>query len=120
MIRAVLRSVIHNATVTHADPSWPVSLRIDPIVLRAAAIVPAESIEIVAVASGHRFRTYAEPAEEGSGIVRVHVGGEIPIRNGSVISILCFGFPHEGQTLDHRARVVTLDANNHPVAIGEL
>ena len=36
MIRRFVRSVIHNATVTHADGPWPVSIRIDPVLLRSA------------------------------------------------------------------------------------
>jgi aspartate 1-decarboxylase len=119
MIRAVLRSVIHNATVTHADASWPVSLRVDAVILSAASIVPREAVEVVDLASGYRFRTWAEPAEEGSGTVRVHAGSDTPIRPGNVISILCFGFPYEGQTLDHRARVVTLDQANRVTAVAE-
>ena len=120
MIRAVLRSVIHNATVTHVDQSWPVSLRIDPVILRAAGIIPLESVEVVDVGTGRRFHTWAEAADESSGVVRVHSGAHSPIAAGAIISVLCFGFPHEGQTLDHRARAVTLDANNRPLSVGEI
>ena len=120
MIRAVLRSVIHNATVTHAHPSWPVSILVDAVILRAASIVPLEAVEVVDTTTGYRFSTWAEPAEEGSAMVRVHAPANAPIRSGSVVSILCFAFPHDGQTLDHRAREVTLDAGNQVVSIGEI
>lgn len=120
MIRAVLRSVIHNATVTHSDPSWPVSLRIDPVILRAAGIIPLELVQLVDVTTGHRYQTWAEAAAENSGIVQVHSPSQAPIAAGAIVTVLAFGFPHEGQTLDHRARSVTLDAQNRPVAVGEI
>ncbi|HEV2719002.1 MAG TPA: aspartate 1-decarboxylase, partial [Thermoanaerobaculia bacterium] len=105
MMRALLRSVIRNATVTHADSA---SLRIDPLLLRAAEILPLERVDLVNVATGAHFTTFAEPGEEGSGEVRVHG----PARAGDVVSILCWGFLHDGQTLGHRAKVVTVDGKN--------
>jgi len=31
---------------------------------------------------------------------------------GDVITIVCYGMLHEGQTLDHKARVIRLDPQN--------
>jgi len=110
MMRALLRSVIRNATVTHADSA---SLRIDPILMRAAELLPLEQVEIVNVATGAHFTTFVEPGQEGSGELRVH--GQA--RAGDVVSILSWGFLHEGQTLAHAAKVVTVDAHNHVVSL---
>jgi aspartate 1-decarboxylase len=118
-MRTLLRAVIHNACVTHADSVTPVSLRIDAYLLRAAELLPYEQVEIVNVATGERFRTFVEGAAEGSGEVRLHAGSRSPIRRGDTISILAFGTMHDGQTLDHRARVVTLDAQNHIIEATE-
>lgn len=119
MIRAFLRSAIHNATVTRAEATWPVALRVDPVLIRAAEILPLESVEVVNVASGERFRTWIEAGEESSGEVRVHAGERSPFRTGDVISILCFGFPHDGQAIHHTARLVTLGEGNTIIAIAE-
>jgi len=119
VIRSFVRCVIHNAVVTHSDASWPASLRVDPVMLRAAEILPLEEVEVINLATGDRFRTWAEPAEEGSGDVRVHGGLKHPVRTGDTISIIVYGLLHDGQTLAHRARVVTLNAKNEVVAIVE-
>ncbi len=112
MMRSLLRSIIQNATVTHADS---VSLRLDPLLLRAAELLPLEQVEVVNVATGERFTTFVESAAEGSGEVRVHGHARV----GDAISILCWGFLHDGQTLAHRAKVVTVDGKNKVVSLLE-
>ena len=112
MMRALLRSIVQNATVTHADS---VGLRLDPLLLRAAELLPLEQFEVVNVATGARFTTFVEAGEEGSGEVRVHSHARV----GDVIAILCWGFLHDGQTLAHRAKVVTVDGENRVVSLLE-
>jgi len=111
MIRTFLRSAIHNATVTHANEL--VSLRMDPVLMRAAELLTGEQVEIVNVATGERFSAYAEPGAAGE--VRVHAG-----HTGDVVSILCYATLHDGQTLTHRTKVITLDAANRIVSLGEM
>ena len=119
MIRPFLRAVLHNLTVTQADAAWPVSIRIDPLLLRAAEILPLEQVQVVNVATGDRFTTFAEPAAEGSGEVRVHSGMRHPVRAGDTISVVSFGDLHDGQTLTHAAKIVTVDARNGLVSLTE-
>jgi aspartate 1-decarboxylase len=117
MMRRFLRSSIHNATVTRADTGFPVSLRLDPLVMTAANLLPREEIEIVVVTTGDRFTTFVEPGESGE--VRVHAATEHHVRTGEVISILSWGLLHDGQTLGHSAKLVTLDASNRVVSLVE-
>lgn len=112
MMRALLRSIIRNATVTHADSA---SLRLDPLLMRAAELLPLERVDLVNVATGAHFTTFVEAGEEGSGEVRIHGAARV----GDVVSILCWGFLHDGQTLAHRAKVVTVDERNKVVSLLE-
>ena len=116
MIRRFVRGVIHNATVTEVESGWPVALRIDPILMRAIDVLPNEQVEIVNTETGVQFATWVEPAPEGGGEVRLHGGGA---RKGDVVSIVSHGMLHDGQTLGHRAKVVTLDADNRILALIE-
>lgn len=120
MIRSLLRAVIHNATVTGVEATWPASLRIDPVLLRAAEILPLEEVEIVNLATGERFRSFAQPAEEGRGDVILCSAMRHPVRAGDIVSILSFGWLHDGQTIAHAARSVTVDASNRPTAVEEM
>ena len=119
MIRSFVRSLVHNATVTKSDAGWPASLRVDAVLLRAAEIRVLEQVEVINLATGDRFHTWAEEAAEGSGEVRVHGGLKHPVRAGDTITIIAYGLLHDGQTIGHRARVVTLDAKNGVVSITE-
>ena len=111
MMRRLVRAAIRNATVTRCEG---LALRIDPVILRAADILPLEEVELVHHLSGERVTTFAETAEEGSGDVIVPRA-----RSGDAISILSWGLLHDGQTLAHRAKLVTLDASNRIVALVE-
>lgn len=110
MMRALLRSVIRNATVTHADAA---SLRLDPLLMHAAELLPLERVEIVNVTTGAHFTTFVEAGEEGSGEVRVHGAARV----GDVIAVLSWGYLHEGQTLAHAAKIVTVDEKNRVVSL---
>ncbi|MFL6245393.1 MAG: aspartate 1-decarboxylase [Thermoanaerobaculia bacterium] len=111
MMRRLIRAAIRNATVTRGEGQ---SLRIDPVILRAADILPLEEVEVVYHATGNRALAFAENGEEGSGeIVVPHA------RAGDAVSILSWGLLHDGQTLAHRAKLVTLDASNRIVALTE-
>ena len=109
MIRSLVRSVIHDA---HVTSSGGASLRVDAFILRTAEILPFEAVTIVNIATGAEVRTWIEPAAEGSGEVSVPSGA----RKGDIISIVCYAQLHEGQTLDHKPRVVRLDASNRVIA----
>lgn len=109
MMRRLVRAAIQNATVTHGNA---LTLRIDPLILRAANILPLEEVEIVNHATGERVTTFAEEA----------AGGEVHaprMRAGDVISIVSWGVLHDGQTLNHTAKIVTVDGKNEVRAIDE-
>lgn len=109
MMRRLIRAAIRNATVTRGEGQ---SLRIDPVILRAANILPLEEVEVVHHATGERTIAFAENGADGE-IVVPHA------RSGDAVSILSWGLLHDGQTLAHRAKLVTLDASNRIVALTE-
>ena len=115
MIRRFVRAAIHNATVTEADAAPPACVRLDPILMRAAEVLPLEEVEVVNLATGRRFVTWVEEGSEGE--VRVHAGTEHHVRRGDVVSIISHGLLHDGQTLNHKAKVITVDGKNRIVSL---
>lgn len=112
MMRRLVRAAVQSATVTSGEG---LTLKLDPLILRAANILPLEEVEIVHHATGERIVTFAEAAEEGSGTVIAP-----RLRTGDTISILAWGLMHDGQTLNHTAKVVTVDGKNVVLAIREV
>ena len=109
MMRRLVRAAIQNATVTRSEG---LTLKIDPVLLRAANILPLEEVEIVHHATAQRFVTFAEEGAAGEVCVP-------RVRAGDVISIVSWGVMHDGQTLGHKAKVVTLDGSNAVIALVE-
>jgi aspartate 1-decarboxylase len=109
MMRRLVRAAIQNATVTSGEG---LTLRIDPIILRAANILPLEEVELVDHETGERLTTFAEIGADGEVVAP-------RVRAGDVISIVAWGVLHDGQTLNHRATIVTLDPDNHVIAVTE-
>lgn len=110
MMRRLLRAVIRNVTVTSGEGA---SLRVDPVVLRAADILPLEEVEIVNHSRPARYTTFVEVGGSGQCIVP-------QTRTGDVVSILSWGLMHDGQTLNHTARLVTVDDRHAVVAVEEV
>jgi len=109
MMRRLVRAAIQNATVTRSEG---LTLRIDPVLLRAANILPLEEVEIVHHATGERFTTFAEAGASGEVCAP-------RMRAGDTISIVSWGTMHDGQTLAHTATIVTLGAGNEVLAIAQ-
>jgi aspartate 1-decarboxylase len=109
MMRRLVRAAIQNATVTRGEG---LTLRIDPVILRAANILPLEEVELVNHATNEHFTTFAELGADGEVTAP-------RVRAGDTISILSWGLMHDGQTLAHRATLVTLDGANRVVAVEE-
>ncbi len=53
-MRTLLHAVIQNAVVTGAATLWPVALRVDAFVLRAAEVLPFEEVDVINIATGER------------------------------------------------------------------
>jgi aspartate 1-decarboxylase len=110
MMRRLVRAAVRNATVTGGEGQ---TLRIDPVILRAANLLPLEEVEIVNHATGERSVTFAEIGESGAVVAP-------RMRTGDLVSIVAWGIMHDGQTLAHKATIVTLDGLNRVVAVGEV
>ncbi|MGP5733883.1 aspartate 1-decarboxylase, partial [Candidatus Corynebacterium faecigallinarum] len=72
MIRTMMKSKIHRATVTQADLHYVGSCTIDADLMEAADILEGEQIDIVDVDNGARLTTYAITGERGSGMISIN------------------------------------------------
>ncbi|OGF64521.1 MAG: aspartate 1-decarboxylase [Candidatus Fischerbacteria bacterium RBG_13_37_8] len=65
MFIEMLKSKLHNATVTDTKLEYSGSLSIDRHVMQEANIYAYEKIDVYNINNGQRFTTYAIPAEKG-------------------------------------------------------
>ena len=69
MLRTMLKSKIHRATVTEANLYYEGSITIDADLIRAADILEYEKVEVLNLNNGGRIETYVIKGEPGSGVV---------------------------------------------------
>ena len=72
MLRTLLKSKIHRATVTDANLHYEGSVTIDRELMLAAGLVEFEQVQIYDVANGNRLTTYVMKGEAGSGTICIN------------------------------------------------
>ena len=89
-MREVLRSKIHRAYVTGADPDYIGSIIIDRSLMEKVDLWDFEKVLICDVTNGNRWETYVLPGEADSGIVSVQGAGAKLCQKGDCLIILSF------------------------------
>ena len=72
MQRTLLSEKINNSTLTAANINYVGSISIDEVLLAKAGIFPYEQVQVVNIANGERFITYAISAPANSGSIELN------------------------------------------------
>ena len=72
MLRKMMLSKIHRATVTRCDVDYVGSITIDADLLVAAGMRPNESVWVLDIDNAQRFETYIIRGAPGSGVIEVN------------------------------------------------
>jgi aspartate 1-decarboxylase len=110
MHRVLMKSKIHRATVTRADPEYEGSCGIDPALMHAADILPGEQVHVVNVSNGSRAVTYAiegSPGELSLNGAMALVGGA-----GDIVILITYAHVAQEEVASFRPSVVHVDADN--------
>ena len=89
-MRTLLKSKIHRAFVTDANPDYVGSILIDEELMERTDIWNFEKVLICDVSNGNRFDTYAIPGERGSGVVAVQGAAARLVKTGDCLIIMAF------------------------------
>ena len=89
-MRWVMRSKIHNATVTEANLAYVGSITIDSDLLDAVGLWPGEKVLVVSNTTGARLETYTIAGEAGSGDICVNGAAAHQIGQGEEVIIMGF------------------------------
>ena len=89
-MRWVLRSKIHQATVTEADLKYVGSITIDEDLMDKVGLLPGERVLVVSNTSGARLETYTIPGPRGAGDICMNGAAAHLIKKGDEIIIMGF------------------------------
>ena len=112
MLRKILTSKIHRATVTEADLNYIGSITIDRDLLDAAGLAEWECVLVANLANGTRHETYTIAGERGSGTICINGAAARLVDVGDQVIIMAFGLLDEAERQDHRPRIVLVDDQN--------
>ena len=118
MLRTMLKSKIHRATVTQADLHYVGSVTLDPVLMEAADLLPGEQVTIVDVTNGARLETYVIEGERDSGVVGINGAAAQLVHPGDLVIMMAYGLMDDAEAAAHRPRVVFVDADNKVVERG--
>ena len=89
-MRNVLRSKIHRAYITDANPDYIGSVIIDRELMEKIDLWEYEKVMICDVTNGNRWETYVLPGDRGSGTVSVQGAGAKLCQIDDCVIILSF------------------------------
>ncbi len=115
MLREMLKSKIHRATVTRVDLNYEGSIGVDQCVMDAAGMVPYESVHVWNISNGQRFQTYVVPAPADSGEICLRGAAARLGQPGDMVIIATFCWLEEDALRPHLPRIVAVDGNNRIV-----
>lgn len=90
MLRELLQSKIHKATVTEADLNYVGSITIDQALLDRIDLWPGQKVIVVSNTSGNRLETYVIAGERDSGMICVNGAAAHLIKKGDEIIIFSY------------------------------
>lgn len=112
MQRSLLSAKIHNCTLTDANINYMGSISIDQTLLDAAGILPYEQVQVVNVANGERFITYAITAPANSGAIELNGAAARLGVKGDRLIIMTYAQFSEEELKNYYPTVVMVDENN--------
>jgi len=107
-MRTVLKSKIHRATVTDANPDYVGSIVIDRDLMDKVDIWEHEQVLVCDITNGNRYETYAIAGDAGSGVVSVQGAAAHLCQKGDCIIIMAF----EGTDRPANPKSILVDERN--------
>jgi len=122
MLRTMMKSKIHRATVTDANLNYMGSLTLDRDLMEAADLLPNERVQVVNNNNGARLETYVIEGERGSGIVCMNGAAARLAQPGDILIIISYAAMTDEEARRFVPRVVHVDSRNRVMQVieGEL
>jgi aspartate 1-decarboxylase len=112
MLRTVLNSKIHRATVTQCDLDYVGSITIDKDLLDISGLHENEQVQVLDITNGNRLTTYVIEGERGSGIIGINGAAAHLVSKGDLVIICSYVQLNEEEFKNHKPCVILVDKDN--------
>ncbi len=112
MLRTMLKSKIHRATVTEANLYYEGSITLDEDLIRAADILENEKVEVLNLNNGLRLETYVIKGKSGSGIVCLNGPAARGACTGDQVIIVSYVLLEDKEAKTIKPKIIKVNARN--------
>jgi aspartate 1-decarboxylase len=112
MLRQILLSKLHRATVTECDINYNGSIKIDEALLEASGMQEFERVEIFDITNGARFSTYIILGERNSGTISINGAAARLVQTGDKVIIINYGLMNDQEITTHKPKIIVLNDLN--------
>jgi aspartate 1-decarboxylase len=111
----MLKSKIHNATVTECDLHYEGSISIDEKLIKAVDLLSGELVHVLNKNNAERFETYVIKAPPGSGIIGLNGAAARLAHVGDELILLAYGQFAPEELKRYKPNIVRVDKKNRIV-----
>jgi len=115
MLRQILLSKIHRATVTECDLNYNGSTSIDEDLLDASGMKEFERVEIFNINNGARFSTYIILGKRGSGEIGINGAAARMAQAGDKVIVINYGMLESAEIAAHKPTIIMVDEHNRVI-----
>ena len=119
MLRTLMKSKVHRATVTEANLNYVGSLTLDKDLMDLADLSANEKIQVVNINNGARFETYLIDGARGSGVLCLNGAAARCAQPGDIVIIISYGMYAEEEARRHAPVVIACDEDNRGYHMAE-
>ena len=112
MLLTLCKAKLHRATVTQAELHYVGSITIAADLMEAAGILPWERVQVVDVANGARFETYAVEGAPGSRTVCVNGAAARLVHVGDPVIIIAYAWMTPEEARGFHPTIVLMHPDN--------
>jgi aspartate 1-decarboxylase len=112
MLRTLLNSKIHRATVTHADLDYVGSITLDRDLMDLVGLIENEQVQVLDITNGNRLTTYVIEGPRGSGVVGINGAAAHLVKAGDLVIICSYVQVNEEELKKHSPKIALVDENN--------
>jgi aspartate 1-decarboxylase len=112
MFVTILKSKIHQATVTQANLYYEGSITIDERLMQAAGLLEGEKVEVLNLNNGQRLETYVIKGEAGSGVICLNGPAARGVCIGDKVIIVAYAQALDQEARQVKAKIVKVDGRN--------
>ena len=117
MMRTMLKSKIHRATVTDCDVDYVGSITIDTELMAAADMITNEQVHVWDIDNGARLETYTIAGARGTGVIGINGAAARLVHPGDLVILIAYGQFDDALAREYRPRVVHVDAANRIIEL---